>query len=145
MLSFTVFSAFLIFIDFVAKLLAGVTLGYGKVVTIIPKVLRLVYVENKGAAFGLFQNKQYILALVAILVIAYLIRFIYLKQYTDKLQYYGAAFLLSGAIGNLIDRLTLGYVIDFIDLPYWPTFNLADIFINVGVVLFIISLLKQKK
>jgi signal peptidase II len=54
-------------------------------------------------------------------------------------------FIFAGAVGNMINRVFLGYVIDYLELPNWPTFNLADILINIGVVLLIVSLLKTEK
>ncbi|MBY0370195.1 signal peptidase II [bacterium] len=111
----------------------------------------LTYIRNQGAAFGIFQNTnpafrdKFFLAVpvIAIAVITYL----YFKTPRDqKVQTVALALVLSGAIGNLIDRLRFGYVIDFLDVHYhevyhWPAFNVADSCIVVGVlVLFLLSL-----
>ncbi len=110
----------------------------------IPGFLRLIYVENQGAAFGILGNARYFL--LAVSVIAFMIfSLAYLrKKYQDNLQKYGLIFLAAGTFGNLLDRLFRGAVIDFIDLPYWPTFNFADIFINIGVLLIFIAVLRQQ-
>lgn len=93
-----------------------------------------VHVQNTGAAFGIFSNKQLFLVGVGLLVFAiitlYRIKRPELPRYLDV----GLGFLMGGLLGNLSDRIFHGFVVDFIKLPYWPTFNMADIAINVGVV-----------
>ena len=102
---------------------------------------QLRYVENTGAAFGLMQGGNLLLIFVMLGIIVYL-----LKSWTELCSYgkmvkVGCIFILAGAIGNLYDRITLGYVVDFLDFLVWPVFNVADSFITVGVCLFGISLL----
>lgn len=87
------------------------------------------YVTNTGAAFSLFKGSNLILALIAIVVIVVL--FYFYKNY-PKL-WLSLGFILGGTIGNLIDRIVFGYVRDFIDLKYWPIFNVADSFNVIGV------------
>ncbi len=111
---------------------------------VLGKYLWLNYVENTGMAFGLFQNGNAFLAVVMLVVIGYLI-----YSWKDIIRYgawaqWGAVLILTGALGNLYDRLTLGFVVDFIDLRVWPVFNAADSFITVGAVLLGVSLLQKQ-
>lgn len=101
--------------------------------TVIPNIFNLTFIYNKGAAFGLLEDKQWFFILVAITLIVaayYLRREI---QQANTYTRYGVALLLGGAIGNLIDRIVLGKVVDFFDFIVWPIFNIADIAICIGV------------
>lgn len=108
----------------------------------VTSFFNLVRYHNEGAAFSFLSNaggwqKWFFtaIAIVAVIVITYLIK----KHHTQKLFCAGLALVLGGAIGNLYDRLTLGYVVDFLDFHvsgmHWPAFNVADSAICVGVVL----------
>lgn len=104
----------------------------------ISKFLAMKYLEvslNEGIAFGLKIGRFFIIALTGILILV-LLRIILsefnLRKWPAKVI---SGMILGGAVGNLIDRIYLGQVIDFIRLPYWPTFNLADVFIVLGVIL----------
>lgn len=112
-----------------------------EVVTIIPGLLRLIWVKNTGSAFGLFQGGSDILKYLAlgavVLLVAYFIRI----ARSDWLVSVALGLMLGGAIGNLIDRFRRGYVVDWIDFPRFPTFNAADSAITVGVTLLMFSLL----
>lgn len=97
--------------------------------------LHLNYVQNTGAAFGMMQGGNLILILVTLLIIGYI-----LKSWKELCSYgplvkWGLILILGGALGNLYDRIALGFVVDFIDLRVWPVFNAADSFITVGAVL----------
>ena len=112
-------------------------------VPIIKDALHLTYVENPGAAFGMMQNSRWIFLLVStvaiIAIIIYLIKF----APKNKLAQLSLAFILGGGIGNMIDRVALGYVVDFIDfrLINFAVFNVADSFVCVGAALLIIYVL----
>jgi signal peptidase II len=111
-------------------------------VVIVPRLLRLYYVENTGAAFGLFQGKNPLLAFLAFgVVVALVVWFRKLVRF-----WLGALALglqLGGAVGNLIDRFRHGFVVDFIDFSFWPTFNVADSAITIGVLMLLYVLLRQ--
>ena len=99
----------------------------------------LANVRNKGVAFGLLADGDVPVLLLTIAAVALLL--LYFGSHADKPNLWIAVGLLAGgAIGNLVDRLRLGAVVDFIDLPVWPAFNLADVAIVAGVVLLVISL-----
>lgn len=107
---------------------------------------RLTHIQNSGAAFGLFQNQSFTLTIVAFVGIIVLLLFalVYSSRFSvsdSKLTKPALGLILGGTIGNLIDRLHRGYVTDFIDIGFWPAFNIADSAITVGVILFAYSLL----
>jgi signal peptidase II len=104
-------------------------------IKIIPGLLRFIYVENSGAAFGLFQGKSPILTILAMVVIAFLI--VYFRQaIVDSLWLSVALGLqLGGALGNVIDRFRHGFVVDFVNVPKFWTFNVADSAITIGVIM----------
>ena len=100
------------------------------------------YIQNTGAGFGLFQGNVHILIWISVIVIGLI--FYFFDTIPDiKYVFYSVAFILGGTLGNLIDRIRLGYVIDFIDLGFWPAFNLADSAITIGVVGLIYYLIKK--
>jgi len=102
------------------------------------------YVQNRGAAFGLFQGMQFYFAIAGILVIALILYFHSKLRSGDMLQL-PLGLMLGGSAGNLIDRLTRHYVVDFIDFRFWPVFNIADTGLNVGVGLLIILIFLKKE
>lgn len=95
-------------------------------------IVRLTYVANRGGAFGLFANQTFLLALTAVIGIAAILLFYRCPLFNNWLLETALSLQLGGAMGNLIDRLRFGYVVDFIDLRVWPVFNLADSAIVVG-------------
>ncbi len=108
---------------------------------------RLTHIQNTGAAFGLFQDQSFLLMIVAVIGVVVILAFTllihrhfpFLNNRRSKLA---LGLILGGTIGNLIDRLHLGYVTDFIDIGIWPVFNVADSAVTVGVMLFAYSLLR---
>lgn len=109
--------------------------------TILFKYFSFTYSENTGVAFSLFQNNNFLLTIITILILAFVI-YLYVKEKENRL---GLAFIIAGAIGNLTDRLIHGFVIDFINLRVWPTFNLADAFIIIGIIIILyVNLLKNR-
>ena len=98
--------------------------------------------RNYGAAFGILQGYRILFIIIGILVVFFII---YYRKGFSGFGFYGMILLISGTIGNLIDRVFLGYVRDFIDLRFWPSFNLADSYNTIGVVLLIIYIWKSEK
>jgi signal peptidase II len=94
--------------------------------------VQLVHVHNRGVAFGLFVNGGVLLVIVGVAAVSALLIF-FATHSRRPLVWLPTGLLLGGAAGNLIDRLDRGYVTDFIDLPLWPAFNLADMCITFGV------------
>ena len=109
--------------------------GGPRSVAVIGEYIRLTYVENRGAAFGVLQNQTAFFVLVGVVVIGVIaLSFRYMSN-PSLLLIACLGLQMGGAIGNLIDRIRSGFVVDFIDLTFWPVFNLADSAIVVGVAL----------
>ena len=109
-------------------------------IPIIDGVFNLRYVENTGAAFSMLQGKTVILTIIPILACIIMIYVLLSKKIKSKTGTWGIALILSGAIGNLIDRVLRGAVVDMFDfeLINFPVFNVADICVTVGAILFFI-------
>ena len=107
----------------------------------------LDYVKNFGAAFNIFNGSRVFLSLLSIIVAISIIYFILNKNNINNIDLLSYSFILGGTIGNGFDRITKGYVIDFINLNFinFPVFNVADISINIGVILIIYSFVKNKR
>lgn len=127
--------------DALTKYLTVVLLKPFQSFPLIGNFLQFTYVQNKGAAFGILPGKQIFLILVSIAVAIFIIWFYLKERPKDIFWEVGLALLLGGTLGNLYDRIFQGYVIDFIDLSFWPTFNVADIAINIGVALMVFQVL----
>ena len=121
--------------DQAVKFLVVENLRPDGVLTAIPGLLDFVYVENTGAAFGMFGDYTWILSVVtAVLVVVVLFCLLFYRT--------AGILIVAGGIGNLIDRIRLEYVIDYIRVSFFPpVFNLADCFVVVGVILFFIHIL----
>ena len=124
-------------LDQVSKLLAVAFLKGGDSFVIINKVLRFTYVENRGAAFGMLDDKRWIFMILSTLGIAAMAVFLFKFATGEKLLSLSLAFVIGGGIGNMIDRIFLGFVVDFIDFYAFPgvwmwVFNIADSFVCVG-------------
>lgn len=143
-----------VILDQATKLLVERAFRLGESVPILPGFFNLTYVLNPGAAFGLlagaaaaFRGPFFItVSLLAVVLIAY-----YHARYARgrPLAEVGLALILGGAVGNLIDRLRVGMVVDFLDFHlggyHWPAFNVADSGITVGVGLLLLQMLRERK
>ena len=110
----------------------------GDTLPVLPHVLHLSYVQNRGAAFGIFQGRQIVFIVLAVGVIAWLIRELAVRPSASRMMQWGCGLVLGGSAGNLLDRLRVGYVVDFLDFRVWPVFNIGDSAITVGVTLLIL-------
>ena len=104
-------------------------------------------VRNYGAAFNIFDGNRVFLSSISVLSSLILIYFIFFKNRLNILDRYGLSLILAGSLGNGIDRIIKGYVIDFINLKIFdfPIFNIADISINIGCIILIFNYFKFKK
>jgi len=144
-----VYSLALLFflIDFLVKLILSHVLVLGESFVVIPSFFKFQYQVNTGGAFSLFAGFSYVLAFIGVFALVYLDR--YLKKIDGNLELFGFALLVGGIVGNLVDRIFYGYVIDYLAFTFFgwafPVFNLADTFICVGVFLFLISEMRRRK
>ena len=109
------------------------------------KFLIFNYTENTGAAFSLLEGYTLLLILISLIVIIATVFYYFKLKKSPKYLRLGLLFVFSGTIGNLIDRVSLGYVRDFIDLRVWPIFNFADIYNVTGFLIILYYYYKQNK
>lgn len=136
--------------DQITKALVREALALHESLTIVPGLLALTRVHNTGAAFGMFNTAEFpgktvVIAVVAALALAGVAWYALSVPLGERLARLGVSAILGGAVGNLIDRATAGYVLDFVDVSwrgwhFWA-FNVADAAITVGVILMILDLL----
>lgn len=145
-----ILSVLIIVGDQLSKFAAIKFLKGSKPYVIIPRIFELSYVENLGAAFGIMQQRRIFFIIITTLVIIFM-SFYLIRNYYDLNTYMrtALAMLLGGAVGNLIDRIRFGYVVDFISVNLiksydFPVFNIADIFIVTGTILISILILFDK-
>ena len=130
-------------LDQASKLYIIWNLNPGDSLELIPGVFHLTYVRNPGAAFGILANKTTFFIVVSAIMIVLILfgrRFFSTRRIAIHLAF---ALQMGGALGNLIDRVRFGYVIDFFDLRVWPVFNVADMAIVAGMILLLISLASE--
>ena len=110
-------------------------------------LFKLDFVKNYGAAFNIFSGSRIFLSLISILFSIILIYLIFRKNTLNKIDLYGYSFILGGTVGNGIDRLYKGFVVDFINLNIinFPVFNIADISINIGFIFLLYRIFKNKQ
>jgi signal peptidase II len=128
--------------DRVTKILFSNLLELNESIAIVKNVLHFTLVHNTGIAFGLFRDSGAVFIVIPLILTGLLVYNVYYHRHSENLnRTYIVAFslILGGAIGNLIDRLFLGYVIDFIDFRVWPVFNIADSAISIGAAFILIK------
>lgn len=131
----------IILLDQLVKLYIQSTMLPGMSFPIIQDVFHITFVLNPGAAFGILANQQFFFIGIGLLILLAAVYYYPMLKKQDIWIRYGAALLLGGAVGNLIDRIRYGVVVDFFDFRIWPVFNVADIAIVVGVGCIIYALL----
>lgn len=144
----------LVLIDQITKIIADSTLILGQTNVIIDHLLEFTLYYNDGASFGMLQGKMWLFMIItfaALIIFGYFFTSVDFKK--KKIYTLSIVFLISGTLGNSIDRMRLGKVIDFLHVPILHSFgiipsfifNIADVLLNVGIVLFIIDLLFFEK
>jgi signal peptidase II len=136
--------SFIVLLDQITKYLVRTHINLFESIELLP-ILNLVSVRNQGAAFGMFSslgNNFFVLISIAALI------FMFWVIVTEKEDYRVFSLLAGGAMGNLIDRLTLGHVVDFIDVSvsghHWPAFNVADSALTLGIGFLMLNLFIRK-
>lgn len=131
---------FVVAVDQASKAAVVAALDIGDRVDVVPG-LEIVHVTNPGIAFGFLADGPGLILPVTLVALAAIVAWFGLEGGRRSRMWLPAGLLTGGAIGNLIDRLRLDHVTDFIDLPYWPSFNIADAAITVGVVILLVMVL----
>jgi signal peptidase II len=131
------------FLDRLAKSMVKQNFQLGQSNPIIENVFHLTYITNTGSAFGLFKGINLFFILFSIIVIVIILYFIKRIKENEKALQLAVGLLLGGTIGNLMDRIFHGSVIDFIDFRIWPVFNIADSAVTISIILLIILLWKK--
>jgi|SRR3989338_7256471 len=130
-------------------LIAGIVVIVDQITKAIATT-HLTLVRNTGAAFGLFKDQAVIFILISVIAIIFIGFYLIKRKVHPHTKGFGVgvnlplALILGGAIGNLIDRLRFGYVVDFIDLRFWPVFNVADSCITIGAVILFFVIIRGK-
>ena len=124
-----------------------ISIDYKSIVKTDLIIFTIDYVKNFGAAFNIFSGSRILLSTVSILFSFILIYFILKNNINKTIELYSYSFILGGTMGNGLDRILKGYVVDFINLNFinFAVFNIADISINIGLVIFIYILLSKKR
>ena len=129
-------------IDIVSKLVVSNLMNVNDSIIVIKDFFYITYVRNTGAAWSIFAGETLGLIIITLIIISLIVYYIFKNKPKTKIEKVGYSMVLGGAIGNLIDRIVYGYVIDFFDFNIfgynYPIFNLADSFIFVGVILLVI-------
>lgn len=148
MTTIIIISIILLCIDQISKLLVVNLLTKTDSITIIKNFFYLTYINNDGAAFSILVGKRIFLILIAVSVIVMLIRYIKKNNIQNKLELVSISLIIGGSLGNLMDRVVRGYVIDFLDFKIFnynfPIFNLADTFIVIGVILLLLKEIRKE-
>lgn len=133
-----------VILDQLTKHIVAVNMTEGMSIPIINHVFHLTYILNAGAAFGMLENSRWFFVAMAILVLSVICYYHKWILREDKKLQYGIVLFAAGTLGNLIDRILRGLVVDFFDFRIWPIFNVADIAICVGVGLIIWSTIQEE-
>ena len=146
-LMYALFAAVIVAADQWTKYLTVAHIGLWERLDFIPGLLSLTYVQNTGAAFSSFEGQQWLFALIfAVFTAAVLWEYFKKPMPFTKFERWCIAAIYAGGLGNMIDRVRLGYVVDMIrtDFMNFPVFNVADCFITCGCILMMVSLLFNK-
>lgn len=146
---FFICSAVLIFIDQLTKQIVTKHLSNGNIIIVIPNIFEVFYLENRGAAFGILQGQRELFFVITIIVLVGLLIFLYKIPFNKKYMPLFVVLILifSGAIGNFIERVTKGYVVDFLYFKpiNFPLFNIADSYITIACFVLLYLLLFHYK
>lgn len=138
-------AALLIGVDQFTKYLALMQLKPVGSVTFVEGFMDFTFVENRGVAFGMFSGQKWFILLLTGIIVAVMIYYFVRLPHSRQYQWVRGAMVLvlAGAVGNMIDRIFRGYVVDFFEFTFfdWPVFNVADIYVVVGVILLAILIL----
>ncbi len=143
-LIFVLVAAVVVLLDQVLKATVVGLMEPGRAVVVIPHFLWLTYTTNTGAAFGLLRGSGQVVFLMALIIVVLMLAwFFWSRGRMGAWAFAGLGLIIGGAVGNLVDRLFRGRVVDFIDFSWWPVFNLADIAIVAGVIIILLGYARE--
>ncbi len=144
----TIVVALIIFLviamDRICKYYVEEFLRIGESIPVIGEFFMITRVNNTGAAFGLMKGYSLLFIIAGIVVVGLFIYY-YNEIIKDYFLIAASTFILGGTIGNMIDRVYFGYVVDYLDIGFWPTFNLSDFFLTIGVIILSIFIYSSSK
>ncbi len=139
----------IVIIDQITKIIIKESMYLGESIQLMGNFLRITYVENPGIAFGIRVGNPIIFTILSLLASMVIVVYMIYHRNGEKILKYGLAVILGGALGNLIDRLFVQRVVDFVDVGIgdvrWPVFNVADSAVVVGMFMLIYAMIKMEK
>ena len=136
------FSLIFVVLDFVVKIIINNNIALYDSINIIPKFFSITYVRNTGAAFSIMENNRVLFIIIAIIALILIYKYLIMNKVIDRYLMISYSMLVGGIIGNMIDRIIYGYVIDYLSFNIFgynaPIFNLADTFIVVSIIMLLL-------
>lgn len=132
-------------VDRLSKYFIAANMRLGQSIPVIENIFHITFKTNDGAAFSILSGKVPFLIITTLLIIGALVAFIIVKKPKSKIFGIAVSLIISGALGNLVDRIALGHVVDFLDARFidFPIFNVADICVVIGAALFCIYVFRS--
>ena len=136
----------LIGLDQLVKAYVVQQIPLGEVRSWIPNLVSLTYLQNRGAAFSMLQDQQWFFAIITLLVMAGVIWYLHKHMEDSLCMVFGLTLIIAGGLGNFIDRMSQGFVVDMFHLDFinFAIFNVADSYLTVGVIVLLIAMLKEE-
>lgn len=141
---FIAMTVFVLFLDQVSKIIISSKMYLGQSTPVIDNIFHITYIYNPGAAFGIMPDRTWIFISASFLVAMGIIVYYYRQKVRKTGITWSFALILGGTLGNLVDRIRFGQVVDFIDFRIWPVFNLADIAIVSGAAILFMLVWKME-
>ena len=141
---YLIISLLIVTFDYIIKLKVKNNMNVGESINVVGNFFKITYIQNKGAAFGMLQEQQNLFLIVGFITIVFLVN-LFLKT-EDKITKIAISMVIGGAIGNIVDRILYGYVVDMFDFNgVWSyIFNFADVCVVLGVGLLTLGIIRQK-
>ena len=135
---------FIVVLDQLSKSYIQANMRLGESIPVLPDIFHITYILNPGAAFGLFADQTFFFIGLAVAMVLAVIYFYSAIKKESAWMKIGVGLLVGGAIGNLVDRIQIGKVVDFFDFRIWPIFNIADIGIVCGAFIIVAAAFMEK-
>ena len=137
-----IISLVFIIIDFIVKIIINNNMNVYDSISIIPSFFSITYVRNTGAAFSIMENNRVLFIIIAIIALILIYKYLIMNKVIDRYLMISYSMLIGGIIGNMIDRIIYGYVIDYLSFNIFgynfPIFNLADTFIVISIIMLLL-------